>query len=188
MRQVYGRPVTLAVAPVTATTPSYPGQLALQLGGFHVRAYHGEAAFPPPGARLPIAGTAAHQGKALVVEVEFVREVGVFGIVSRYPCDPTGPRAEKRRMQGLPVPRGGFHKAGEGPAFGDSFPDFSSLRNRAQRSVPAWLASLCQGEKGRQSPAKGRGGGEVCNQQLPHLGIFVVHLHYDKTSNFMEPA
>ena len=36
-----------------------------------------------------------------------------------------------------PVPRGGFHKAGEGPAFGDSFPDFSSLRNRAQRSVPA---------------------------------------------------
>ena len=31
--------------------------------------------------------------------------------------------------------RGGFHKAGEGPAFGDSFPDFSSLRNRAQRSA-----------------------------------------------------
>ena len=40
------------------------------------------------------------------------------------------------------VPRGGFHKAGEGPAFGDSFPDFSSGRNRAQRSVPARLASL----------------------------------------------
>ena len=53
-----------------------------------------------------------------MVEVEFVREVGVFGIVSRYPCDPTGPRAEKRRMQGLPVPQGGFHKAGEVPAFG----------------------------------------------------------------------
>ena len=35
-----------------------------------------------------------------------------------------------------PVPRGGFHKAGEGPAFGDSFPNFSSLRNWAQRSVP----------------------------------------------------
>ena len=41
-------------------------------------------------------------------------------------CDPTGPRAEKRKTQGHPVPRGGFHKAGEGPAFGDSFPDFSS--------------------------------------------------------------
>ena len=41
-----------------------------------------------------------------------------------------------------PYRRGGFHKAGEGPAFGDSFPDFSSLRNRAQRSVP-----LCQAGK-----------------------------------------
>ena len=46
------------------------------------------------------------------------------------------PRAETRRTQGLPVPRGGFHKAGEGPAFGDSFPSFSSLRKGAQRSVP----------------------------------------------------
>ena len=43
-------------------------------------------------------------------------------------CDPTGPRAETRRTQGHPVPRGGFHKAGEGPAFGDSFPSFSSWR------------------------------------------------------------
>ena len=38
--------------------------------------------------------------------------------------------------------RGRFHKEGEGPSFGDSFPDFSSLRNRAQRSVPTRLASL----------------------------------------------
>ena len=37
---------------------------------------------------------------------------------------------------------GGFHKEGEGPSFGDSFPDFSSLRNRAQRSVP--LARLAR--------------------------------------------
>ena len=56
-------------------------------------------------------------------------------------CDPTGPRAETRRTQGHPVPRGGFHKAGEGPAFGDSFPSFSSLRKGAQRSVPSRLAS-----------------------------------------------
>ena len=48
LRQVSIRPVTLAVAPSRATTPSYLGQLALQLGGFHVRAYLGEAAFPPP--------------------------------------------------------------------------------------------------------------------------------------------
>ena len=54
----------------------------------------------------------------------------------RHLCDTIMPRAETRRTQGLPVPRGGFHKAGEGPAFGDSFPDFSSGRNRAQRSVP----------------------------------------------------
>ena len=50
VRQVYGRPVTLAVAPVAATTPGYPGQLALSPGNFHVRAYPGQAAFPPPGA------------------------------------------------------------------------------------------------------------------------------------------
>ena len=59
-----------------------------------------------------------------------------------YLCDPTRLRAETRRTQGHPVPRGGFHKAGEGPAFGDSFPDFSSGRNRAQRSVPGWGAGL----------------------------------------------
>ena len=49
MRQVWIRPVTLAVAPGTATTPGHSGQLALWLGGFHVRAYPGQAAFPPPG-------------------------------------------------------------------------------------------------------------------------------------------
>ena len=61
----------------------------------------------------------------------------------RHLCDTIMPRAEKRRTQGHPVPRGGFHKAGEGPAFGDSFPDFSSGRNRAQRSVPGWGAGFC---------------------------------------------
>ena len=35
-----------------------------------------------------------------------------------YLCDPTRLWAETRRTQGHPVPRGGFHKAGEGPAFG----------------------------------------------------------------------
>ena len=52
-----------------------------------------------------------------------------------------GLKRERRTLH--PVPRGGFHKAGEGPAFGDSFPDFSSGRNRAQRSVPGWGAGFC---------------------------------------------
>ena len=43
-----------------------------------------------------------------------------------------------------PEQRGGFHKAGEGPAFGDSFVSFSSLRKRPQRSVSASLTELCQ--------------------------------------------
>ena len=46
LRQVDPRPVTLAVVPGTATTPGHPGQLALRLGGFPVRAYPGEAAVP----------------------------------------------------------------------------------------------------------------------------------------------
>ena len=38
------RPVTLAVAPATATIPGHPGQLALWLGVFHSRASPGETA------------------------------------------------------------------------------------------------------------------------------------------------
>ena len=128
--------MTLAVAPVCATTPGSPGQLALWLGAFHLRAYLGEVAFPPPGAGSRSLGTAAHQEKALAVERHTSREANTSHRMTRHLCDPTDPRAETRRMQGHPVPRGGFHKAGEGPAFGDSFPDFSSLRNRAQRSAP----------------------------------------------------
>ena len=81
-----------------------------------------------------------YQGKALAVEGRTSRGVGGNSRTRGHLCDPTSPRAEKKRTQVHPVPRGGFHKAGEGPAFGDSFPDFSSLRNRAQRSVPTRLA------------------------------------------------
>ena len=42
--------------PVSATIPGHLGQLALWLGGFPVRAYLGEAAFPPPGAWPSAAG------------------------------------------------------------------------------------------------------------------------------------
>ena len=87
-------------------------------------------------------GTAAHQGEALAVEGRRNREVNPNHRTASYLCDPTRLRAETRRTQGHPVPRGGFHKAGEDPAFGDSFPDFSSGRNRAQRSVPGGGAGL----------------------------------------------
>ena len=63
MRQGYVRPVPLAVTPSYATIPGYLGQLALSSGGFHVRAYPGEAAFPPPGARPPLAGNSGTPGK-----------------------------------------------------------------------------------------------------------------------------
>ena len=54
VRQVWVRPVCLAVAPICATTPGPLGQLALWRGGFHIRAYSREAAFPPLGARLSV--------------------------------------------------------------------------------------------------------------------------------------
>ncbi len=152
MRQGYVRPVTLAVAPVCATTPGYPGRLALWPSGFYIRAYLGEAAFPPPGARLPIAGNSGTPGKGPGDRSTLNREVNTNHRTTSHLCDPTGPRAEKRKTQGHPVPRGGFHKAGEGPAFGDSFPDFSSGRNRAQRSVPGGGAGLCQENRRRTSP------------------------------------
>ena len=81
-------------------------------------------------------GTVAYQGKALAIEGHTNRGVNTNHRMTSHLCDPTRLRAETRRTQGLPVPRGGFHKAGEGPAFGDSFPHFSSGRNGAQRSVP----------------------------------------------------
>ena len=82
MRQGYIRPVTLAVAPVCATTPGHPGQLALWPGGFHLRAYLGAAAFPPPGARPRQLETVAHQGKALAVEGQPHREADILGRIS----------------------------------------------------------------------------------------------------------
>ena len=41
---------------------------------------------------------------------------------------PPRTRAETRRTQVHPVPRGGFHKAGEGPAFGGSLVTFCPVR------------------------------------------------------------
>ena len=54
---------------------------------------------------------------------------------SRHLCDPTGPRAEIGGRIRLSVPRGGFHKAGEGPAFGGSLVTFCPFRKSPQRSA-----------------------------------------------------
>ena len=98
-----------------------------------------------PEAWLPAAGM-PHTRARPWKESHRLTERGALPIdLPGHPCDPTGPRAENRRTQGHLVPRGGFHKAGEGPAFGDSFPDFSSGRNRAQRSVPGGGAGFCRG-------------------------------------------
>ena len=63
-------------------------------------------------------GTAAHQGKAQAVEVLSTEEQARFTECLRHLCDPIRPRAETRRTQAHPVPRGGFHKAGEIPQGG----------------------------------------------------------------------
>ena len=61
------------------------------------------------------------------------REVNPNHRTANHLCDPTRLRAETRRTQGHPVPRGGFHKAGEGPAFGGSLVTFC----HSQKVTPA---------------------------------------------------
>ena len=193
MRQAGVRPVTLAVAPVSATTPSHhgnwpygwvvstsgptlekrrsrrrgfcctillrcgkgrglPGPLVPLYcpGGFgrgkplpytQQRKKFGnvQGLFAPGPRQL---GTVAGQGKALGVEAGTNRGADITHRMQRHLCDPTRLRAEQRRLHTHPVPRGGFHKAGEGPAFGDSFPNFSAMRNWAQRSVPAKMGTF----------------------------------------------
>ena len=51
-----------------------------------------------------------------------------------------------------PVPRGGFHKAGEGPAFGGSLVTFCPPRKSPQRSVPGWGAVLLRRYRRRIGP------------------------------------
>src|SRR5699024_961539 len=70
------------------------------------------------------------------------REVNPNHRTANHLCDPTRLRAETRRTQGHPVPRGGFHKAWEGPAFGGSLVTFCPVRKLPQRSVPGWQACI----------------------------------------------
>ncbi len=68
MRQAYGRPVTLAVAPVSATTPGYHGSWpynwAVSISGPTLEKRRSRRREPDHRALE----TAAHQGKALVRE------------------------------------------------------------------------------------------------------------------------
>src|SRR5699024_7806620 len=133
------RPVTLVMAPVSATTPgslgSWPYSWTISTSGppLEKRRFRRRE----PGFRS--LGTAAHQGEALAIEGQPHREADTFGRIPTPSMCPHGLRAEKRRTQIYPVPQGGFHKAGEGPAFGDSFVYFSSLRNRPPAERP-WFA------------------------------------------------
>ena len=191
MRQAGVRPVTLAVAPVSATTPSHHGnwpyRWAVSTSGptlekrrsrrrgfcctILLRCGKGRG-LPGPlvplycpggfgrGKPLPYTqqrkkfgnvqglfapgprqlGTVAGQGKALGVEAGTNRGADITHRMQRHLCDPTRLRAEQRRLHTHPVPRGGFHKAGEGPAFGGSLVTFCPLRKSPCGANPGWQA------------------------------------------------
>ena len=121
--------------------------------------------FPPPGlpwySGVPAAGSHAHdcweqrltRVRPWGVEVPSTEEQARPIECLRHLCDMNQSRAEKRSTQALPVPRGGFHKAGEGPAFGGSLVTFCPIRKSPQRSVPGWGAGFHRGNRRRTSPA-----------------------------------
>ena len=127
-------------------------QLALSPGGFHLRAYLGKRRSRRREPGCPSLGTAAYQGKALAIEACAIREVDANRRTESHLCDPSRTRAETRRTQVHPVPRGGFHKAGEGPAFGGSLVTFCPPRKSPQRSVPTGGAGLRLRHRGRTGP------------------------------------
>ena len=83
MRQGYGWPVTLAVAPDTATTPGLPGQLAyswvISMSGPTLEKRRSRRREPG----CPSLGTASHQGEALEVAAQASTEVDTFCGTSR---------------------------------------------------------------------------------------------------------
>ncbi len=159
MRQIPLGPECLAVAPVTATIPGFHGNrpysLEVPASGptLTKRCCHRRE----PGHRQ--LGTAAHQGEALAVGVPPYRGAGTPHRTPSHLCDTTRTRAETRSMQAQEVPRGGFQRRGKTPAFGDSFPHFSSGRNGAQRSVPpGWQACSWSLGAGQALPSPPDGG------------------------------
>ena len=125
----------LSLPPHQATLGSWPYHQVVSTSGPPLE----ERRFRRREPGCPSLGTAAHQGEALAIEGQPHREADTFGRIPTPSMCPHGLRAEKRRTQIHPVPQGGFHKAGEGPAFGDSFVYFSSLRNRPPAERP-WFA------------------------------------------------
>ena len=100
-------------------------------------------------------------------------------------CDPTGARAGHRNDAGpASYPRGVLR--GERPK--RVLVSFARSKETPSGKRPRLAGKPVPRRKRRAIFRQRQQGGEVRNQQLPHLGIFVVHLHYDKTSNFMEPA
>ena len=104
----------LSLPPHQVTLGSWPYYQAVSTSGPTLEKRRSRRREPSP-RQL---GTVAYQGKALAVEGRRNREVNLNHRTASHLCDPTRLRAETRRTQGHPVPRGGFHKAGEGPAFG----------------------------------------------------------------------
>ena len=81
-------------------------------------------------------------------------------------CSPIGPAWEATPHS--TGKRGGFHKEGEGPSFGDSFVSFSSLRKRPQRSVSASLTGLCRRIVRGAAPLS-------FNPTILHSSCFIFH-------------
>ena len=90
-------------------------------------------------------GTVAFQGKALAVEGHTNRGVNTNHRTTSHLCDPTRLRAETRRTQGLPVPRGGFHKAGGRPRLWRFFPRFLIGEKSGPAERPWKGAGFCRG-------------------------------------------
>ena len=137
----------LALPPHQATLGSWPYSWVVSMSGPTLEKRRSRRQEPGP-RQL---GTVACRGKALTVEGRRNREVNPNHRTANHLCDPTRLRAEKRRTQGHPVPRGGFHKAGEGPAFGGSLVTFCPVRKLPQRSVPGWGAGFCLRNRRRAS-------------------------------------
>ena len=138
----------LSLPPHQVTLGSWPYYQAVSTSGPTLEKRRSRRREPSP-RQL---GTVAYQGKALAVEGRRNREVNLNHRTASHLCDPTRLRAETRRTQGHPVPRGGFHKAGEGPAFGGSLVTFCPPRKSPQRSVPGRGAILMRRYRRRTGP------------------------------------
>ena len=105
----------------------------------------------------PQLGTAAHQGKALGVEVPAAREAGTTPRSLHHPCDPTGPRADRRGTQAHPVPAGWIPQGGGRP--------------RLWRFFPRFLIAEKSGPAERPPPSRRAGTEKLEKNDLPPTGI-----------------